>query len=375
MADVAHPPVTSKPRASFSGWRNRLVASRRFQRWAAQFPFTRRKARREGEEIFDLVAGFVNAQILAALVQLDILQTLISGPKTTADLAAMAKVPENRMGVLLRGGAALHLLAHKRGTHFLTQRGAALCGVPGLEQMIRHHRAFYRDLEDPAAFLRGETETELAAFWPYVFGAGAADDPQIAQTYSDLMADSQQLVAEDTIRMVSFKETTHLLDVGGGTGAFLAEVGASYPTLPLTLFDLPAVAPGATVRFADRRMSDRVAIKAGSFRDDPLPMGADTISLIRVLYDHEDTTVGALLAKCFHALPDGGRLVISEPMLGCRAGDTYFAFYTMAMRTGQARSAQQIADLCEQAGFARIDIPKAPRPFITSAVVAQKLSD
>ena len=372
MADIAQPTPLPKPKASLRGWRNRLVASRKFQKWAARFPLTRGKAKREGEEIFDLVAGFVNSQILMALVELDILKALFKRPMTTAELAALTSVPENRMGVLLRGGVALHLLAQKRDTHQLTQKGAALLGVPGLDQMIRHHRVLYRDLQDPTAFMRDETETELAGFWPYVFGAGAAEDPHIADTYSQLMADSQQLVAEDTLRMVSFKDVDHLLDVGGGTGAFLAEVGAAYPTLPVTLFDLPAVVPAAAARFAEVGMRNRAKIKAGSFRDDPLPVGADTISLIRVLYDHADDTVAALLSKCFDSLPAGGRLVISEPMLGCRAGDTYFAFYTLAMRTGRARSAGEIAQMCRNAGFLQVEQPKPPRAFVTSAVVATK---
>ena len=64
----------------------------------------------------------------------------------------------------------------------LTRRGAALLGVPGLEAMILHHRAFYRDLEDPVAFLRDGTETELAGFWPYVFGPGAEIDPEVMRS-------------------------------------------------------------------------------------------------------------------------------------------------------------------------------------------------
>lgn len=372
MADIARTAPLPKPKASLRGWRNRLVASRRFQKWAAKSPFTRGKARREGEVMFDLVAGFVQSQTLMALVELEVLDALLQRPMTIAQLAARASVPEDKMGVLLRAGAALHLLARKRGTYLLTQKGAALVGVPGLAQMIKHHRVLYRDLEDPVAFLRGETDTELADFWPYVFGAGAAEDPATAETYSDLMAESQQLVAEDTLRMVSFKDTGHLLDIGGGTGAFLTEVGAAYPKLPVTLFDLPAVVPAAQARFARAGMQARATIVPGSFRDDALPQGADTISLIRVLYDHADETVAALVSKCFDSLPDGGRLVISEPMLGCRAGDVYFAFYTLAMRTGRARSADEIADICRAAGFSNIDVPTAPRPFVTSAVIARK---
>jgi demethylspheroidene O-methyltransferase len=373
MADMSAPSPVMKERRlpTFA----QLIASRKFQKWASRFPFTRRLVRREGEALFDLLAGFCHSQVLMALVELDIPQKLLNRPQPLRALAAGSGVPEERMQVLMQAGIALGLIKQKRGSKYgLTQRGAALVGVPGLQQMIRHHDVLYRDLADPVAFFRGETSPELAGFWPYVFGGDV--DPQVAETYSDLMAQSQLLVADDTLQTVSLKGVSHLMDVGGGTGAFLEQVGAVYGDVDLTLFDLPAVAPHAEVRFAQAGMSARTTIRSGSFRVDPLPTGADAISLVRVLYDHADETVEALLAKCFAALPDGGRLLISEPMSGGlrpdRPGDAYFALYTMAMGTGKARSAEQISRMCREAGFTDVSLPHARRPFVTRCVVATK---
>lgn len=360
------------------GWMNRLVASRGFQAWAARFPLTRRIVRREGEAIFDLVAGFCHSQILQALVAFDIPARLLDGDSDIATLARGASVPVDRMTVLLNGGVAIGLLTRRHsGRYGLTRRGAALTAVPGLAGMIRHHAVLYRDLSDSVAFFRGETETELAGFWPYVFGAGAVTDPDAAQTYSRLMAESQVLVAEDTLAALSLSGINRLMDVGGGTGAFLAAVATVAPDLQLTLFDLPAVAPAARGRFEALGASDRLTIVSGSFRDDPLPQDADAISLVRVLYDHSDDTVRALLRAVHAALPRGGRLIISEPMTGGdhpqRGGDAYFALYCMAMRTGRARSSAQIADMLRKADFGRISTPRPARPFVTSVVTAVRL--
>ncbi|MCL4104885.1 UNVERIFIED_CONTAM: hypothetical protein GTU68_018592 [Idotea baltica] len=366
----------SKPKKSANPF-IRLVASRRFQRWASAFPLTRGIARREGADLFGLVSGFVQSQTLMALVELRIPETLMERPMTAETLGSRHGIATDRMQILLQAGAALGLLKPKRGGRFgLTRKGAALNGVPGLREMILHHQVLYRDLADPVAFLREETKTELADFWPYVFGAAAVDDPALAETYSDLMTQSQVLVAEDTLRLAPFKESTSLLDIGGGTGAFLRAAGKAHPKLALTLFDLPAVVLQAGGRFAQAGMKDRVRIVAGSFRDDVLPVGADTISLVRVLYDHADDTVEALLAKIYDTLPKGGRLIISEPMSGGHrpeiSGDVYFAFYTMAMRTGRARSAETLTALCKKAGFKTVSKPRALRPYVTTVLVADK---
>ena len=358
-------PVAGRARP---GWAARLALQPWFHRICARVPGLRGIARAEGEALFSIVSGFVQSQALLALVELRVLQRLAEGPAAVAELAR--DVPVARMAILLQAGAALKLLRRRGDLWHLTTRGAAFLTVPGLEAMVRHHPVLYRDLADPVAFFRGETKPELAGFWPYVFGAGGAADPGLAARYSQLMADSQGLVAEDTLRLVDFRGITRLMDVGGGTGAFLAAVGRAHPGIALTLFDLPAVVAGA-------RLEPGVRIVPGSFRDDPLPQGADAISLIRVLYDHADATVAALLTAVHAALPPGGRLIISEPMSGGAwpdpATDVYFAIYTLAMQTGRTRSAVEIADLCRAAGFGEVRSRPGQRPFITSAVTARRV--
>lgn len=375
MADIGLP-AGSPPSRRALPWPVRLAASRSLQRWAARVPGLRRIVRSEGEALFDVIAGFCHSQVLLALVRLKVPDILLEGDQDAADLSRQLAIPQERLQVLVGAGAALGLLTQRKGRIGLTPRGATLATVPGLSGMIDHHDVLYRDLLDPVAFFRGAVDTELAAFWPYVFGAGAAQDPETAQRYSDLMAESQVLVAEDTLALTSWRDVQQVLDVGGGTGAFLSALGQAHAHLKLHLFDLPAVVGPAQQRFARHGLSDRAKITPGSFRDDPLPRGADVISLVRVLYDHADETVLALLRSVHEALPAGGRLLISEPMTGGlrpeRAGNAYFALYCMAMRTGRARSAEEITALLAAAGFRQVSRPRSLRPFVTTVLTAVK---
>lgn len=349
---------------------SRLALSPRFHALAERLPFVRSHARREGRALFDILSGFVQSQALMALVELRLLHRLADGQASTAELAAMAGLDPARLAVLLQAGAALKLVRRRGALWVLAPRGAAFLTVPGLEAMVRHHRVLYRDLADPTAFFRGETDPDLAAFWPYVFGAMASTDAQQFQRYSQLMADSQRLVAEDTLRLVNLRPVHHLMDVGGGTGAFLRQVAARHPQLQMTLVDLPAVLEAAP------RFSQRLTLHPGNFRTDPLPRTADAISLVRVLYDHPDAVVTALLHKVHDALPPGGRLVISEPMSGGDrpdpATDVYFAVYTLAMQTGRTRAGPEIAALLANVGFCDIKPAKSLRPFVTSVIEARR---
>jgi demethylspheroidene O-methyltransferase len=358
-------------------WLNRLVARTDVQRIAARLPVGARLARRDGAEIFDLVQGFVRSGVLSALIELRVLHRLMDGPSAAADMAPDCGMAPDRMEILLQAGAAMGLLRRRRDGRFrIARKGAAILGVPGLEAMIRHHHVFYSDMADPVALLRGEVETGLARFWPYVHGADGTVSEADAARYSDLMAQSQTLVAEDTLRMISLRGVRHLMDVGGGSGVFATEVAARYPGLTVSVLDLPEVIPDAQQRLARQGLEARITCRSGSFREGPLPGGADAISLIRVLYDHDDETVADLLAKVHAALPPGGRLIVSEPMSGGArpdpACDVYFAFYTMAMGTGRARSSATIGAMCRAAGFERVHIPRAPRAYVTSALSCVK---
>lgn len=377
MSDATLPGGAPRARRSFFAWRNRLARSRRFQTWAARFPLTKPVARAEGEALFDLVAGFCHSQMLRAVVELGLLEMIIETPRTAEALAPKLGLEPHRALILLRAATALGLTESAgQGAYRTSRRGAALLGVPGLADMIRHHDILYRDLAEPVAFLRSDTDPELAHFWPYVFGEGAQTDPAAAARYSRLMADSQGLVAEETLKAVRFKSSAHVMDIGGGTGVFLSAVLGAYPHLKGTLLDLPGVADQAGARFAGAGQSDRVTLRPGNFRTDPLPDEADTITLIRVLYDHEDATVAALLAKVYDALPPGGRLIVSEPMSGGdapeRAGDAYFALYCAAMGTGRTRSPREVGELMTAAGFTAVSEPRVDRRFITRVVTGDK---
>lgn len=364
-----------------AAWRNRRIASSDFQTWASGFPLTRGVARREAARLYDLVAGFTYSQTLLACVELGVFESLRDGPRTIDDLAADLDggpaVDPERLGVLCQAAAALDLLERVSPRRYrLGPLGAAALGAPGLLDMIRHHRIFYRDLADPVALLRGEGDPELSRFWSYVDGQRDQPDGQ-AVTYSELMASSQTLVAEETLRAVSFEGVRRVLDVGGGAGAFLTHVASAYPSMELMLFDLPAVVREAERRFDVAGLAGRARAIGGSFHEDPIPGGADLITLVRVLYDHDDAVVASLLSKVRAALPVGGRVVVSEPMSGgarpSRAGDAYFGFYTMAMTSGRPRSPERHAALLEAAGFEAIRTHKTVRPFITGVISARKV--
>jgi demethylspheroidene O-methyltransferase len=358
------PATSAVPRAALMrdrllATRDALLASPRFQRWAGALPLTRWIARRRASQLFDLVGGFVYSQILLACVRLKLFELLATAPQTRAALAPRLGLTEEAADRLLAAAVALRLVEHRSGGRYgLGALGAPLVGNTALLAMIEHHTTLYADLADPVALLRGEIkDAALAQYFPYTRAEepGAIEQERVA-AYSTLMSASQPFVASEILDAYDFAKHRVHLDVGGGEGTFLCSVAQHAPQLKLMLFDLPAVAQRARDRLGSAGLSGRAQVFGGSFLTDPLPAGADLITLVRVVHDHDDARVLALFRRVREALAPGGVLVLAEPMSGTRGaeamGDAYFGFYLLAMGRGRTRTVQELSNLLLQAGFA-----------------------
>jgi demethylspheroidene O-methyltransferase len=358
------------------GWRDFLLSNRRFQQWAAAFPLTRPIARRRAADLFDLCAGFVYSQVLVACVKLRLFQQLQGGPMTAAAIAARCNVPLDSMTMLLEAAASLQLLELRGEQRFgLGPLGAAMLGNPGIAAMVEHHSALYADIADPVALLRGETGSRrLSGFWPYAREGEGRLDRDGVSPYTALMSASQPMVAEMILSAYSFKRHCCLLDVGGGDGSFLLAAGHAAPNLQLRLFDLPDVAAIAHDKLETAGFGARAAVHGGSFLRDPLPLGADVISLVRVVHDHDDANVLKLFSAVRAALPPRGTLVIGEPMSlesGRDAVSAYFNVYLHAMGSGRPRSFVALRQMLRAAGFSEVILKKTRIPMIASVIVAR----
>jgi demethylspheroidene O-methyltransferase len=225
----------------------------------------------------------------------------------------------------------------------------------------------------------------MAEYWPYTL-EGQEHSAQAAQAaqaqaekyarYSDLMSASQPFVVDEILASYRFDDHQCVLDVGGGQGTFLSRLGLHATHLQLKLFDLPEVAALAQANFARQGLDARARAHPGSFLKDPLPQGADLVTLIRVAHDHPDADVHTLLAAIYEALPPGGTLLLSEPMAQepgeTPQGDAYFHFYLLAMGAGRLRTPRELMAMMAQAGFAHLEIVPNPMPLQTQIVIGRK---
>jgi demethylspheroidene O-methyltransferase len=336
-------------------------------------PVTAGVSNQYARRLFDMAVGFSYARILYACVKLDLLRRLQDGPASVPDLARALRLSAPAAQMLLKAAASLGLLeAQGGGLYRLGPMGAALLGNPGVEAMILHHSLLYEDLRDPVALLRADGQgSAVAAFWPY-----GSPDAAAAEAYSRLMAHTQTMIARQVVGAVSLRGRKRLMDVGGGEGVFIEQVAKAAPHLDFILADLPEVAERAAARLACAGLAGRVVVHGLDARAE-LPAGADVISFVRVLHDHDDAEAAAMLRRAFEALPRGGRVLVAEPMAGtpgARAmGHGYFGVYLFAMGQGRPRTARETAALLRGAGFCRVREHRTAQPVLVRVLSAVRV--
>ena len=366
-------------------WGDRQVASPAFRQWAARFPLTRPIARRRASQLFDLVAGFSYTQVLLACVQLKLFDRLAQGPASIDTLAPALQMPLEGCRRLLDAAVALRLLARRQrrgqpALYGLGPLGAPMVGNTAIAAMVEHHALLYADLADPLAMLRAAPgQGELARYWAYARNPlpHTLAREQVAD-YSVLMAASQPLVADEILDTYPLRRHQCLLDVGGGEGVFVAAAAQRWPHLKLMVFDLPEVARRAQGRLAALGLSARASAVGGDFTADALPAGADVISLVRVVHDHDDHRVMALLHAARRALPPHGVLLLAEPMAGTAGaqamGDAYFGMYLWAMGSGRPRTIAQLGAMLQAAGFSAPRHLRNAMPLQTQVLLARPVA-
>lgn len=360
-------------------WRNRQIASPRFRSFLARLPLLRMIGNRKANKLFRLTTGFVHTQILSACIHLGIFEALDGKALSTTALATQCGVSADTLGQLLAQAERLDLVIHGApDLWMLSDTGTVLAVDRGLREMIRHHDMLYRDIADAGAFWRGDRgQGELHRYWAYVRrGDLAAIENAAVAPYSALMRESQAMLADCILASHDFGQYRSVLDIGGGEGAFLCALAERHRSTELALFDLPAVTELAGRHLDGRGLTARCRLHPGDFATDVIPTGHDCVTLVRILCDHGDDRVLAILRNLHRHLEPGTRLIIAEAMAGDSEGAKlaaiYFTTYFAAMGSGRCRTASDITGLLARSGFRNLEAVTSVNPLLVGLVIATR---
>jgi SAM-dependent methyltransferase len=176
--------------------------------------------------------------------------------------------------------------------------------------------------------------------------------PEVAASFDALMGPAGHGRPDPEILLDGdWASVREVVDVGGGTGALLAEVLRAHPEVRGTLVDLPRTIARAGETFRAAGVTERVRLVGQSFFE-PLPAGGDVYTLKNLLADWPDREAGLILSRSAEAARPGGRVVILGGVWPDEDGAAPPELMMMVLVGGRERTLAELGRLAGEAGLA-----------------------
>jgi SAM-dependent methyltransferase len=119
-------------------------------------------------------------------------------------------------------------------------------------------------------------------------------------------------VARSLARTYDFGQHRRILDLGGGTGSFLAVILQAHPGRDGTLFDVPTVARRVRQRLGREFPDGGIQVVEGDFFIDPIPHDHDVVILANVVHLFSPERNRDLLRRIRGVVPPATRLLLVD---------------------------------------------------------------
>jgi hypothetical protein len=177
--------------------------------------------------------------------------------------------------------------------------------------------------------------------------------PESARVLQNAMADFSRHYEGQLTKAYDFGRARHIVDVGGGNGAFLVDVLAGIPQAKGTVAELPEVCAQATEYLAARGMSSRCDVAAIDMFQS-VPAGGDLYILKRCLHNWPDPQARRILENIRAALPAHGKILVIEGIIPAGPNALFNLLgdlQQLALGGARERTEAEMADLFESAGL------------------------
>jgi hypothetical protein len=265
----------------------------------------------------ELTNGYWLTQMIYVAAKLGIADLLHDGPKPIDRLAESTDTHAPSLHRLMRALAGVGVFSENEDGEFeTTAMGRALAsGSPGAlrSRAILNGEAWYAAWGGLLHSVRtGETAFDHLTGMP--FFEHLAGHPEAENVFNDAMRSSTESAARAVVDAYDFSQAGTVVDVGGGTGVFLARILQANPQASGVLFDRPNVVAAAGAVLTDAGVADRCDVVPGDFFEE-VPGGGDVYILSWIIHDWDDERSIAILKNCRRVMGPDSRLLLIEQLV------------------------------------------------------------
>ncbi|MBB5357040.1 putative transcriptional regulator [Rhodanobacter sp. ANJX3] len=304
-------------------------------------------------ELIQMIWGFMASQAIYVASCLEIFDFLSNGEKSSNELAIDCEVSADALGRLLSFLSSLDLLFENSSGHYsLTERGDYLRS--GHSQSIRGMALLYGQsfFWEPWGNLLETVKTGKPAF-DRIYGEGLFDylekNPSAAAIFHIAMEGGSKISLQSALDAYDFSIFEKIVDVGGGSGAFLRGILKKNTRSKGVLCDLPSVVE----RVKSEDLPSRIEVVCSDMFVS-VPKGGDAYIYKRILHDWDDDESVRILSNCRKAIVRHGRLLVIESVLkqpGQADPARWMDINMLVMLTGRERTEEDYRRIFKAAGF------------------------
>lgn len=222
--------------------RARMLATQRHREECGTLP----------DALHQTIRGFQESRVVLTAIELDVFSAAGTG-STAAEVAATVGADARAMEMLLNALVAMGLLTKEGGTYantVATRTYLSAGGAHDSRAAMRHTVHLW----DTWSRLTESVVTGTAVGG----GEHARGDGHFTHAFIAAMHKNAEERAAAVVRSVAAGNSTRMLDIGGGSGAYSIAFADAHPRLRVDLLDLPDVTPIAERHIAAARLTGRV---------------------------------------------------------------------------------------------------------------------
>lgn len=269
------------------------------------------------EKIMHLGMAFWGSKTLLSAVELEVFTILATGPLDAETLRTRLDLHERSALDFFDALVALGMLDRHDGLYSNTPETnlyldkAKPSYIGGFLAMVNDRLyGFWGNLTEGLKTGRPQNEAKNGGNFFEILYSDPAKLANFMQAMTGISMGSSKAIAQK----FPWKDYRTLIDVGSAQGGLIVEVGKAHSHVTGGGFDLPVTGPLFEEYVASFGLSDRFKFIPGDFFTDDLP-SADVLSMGHILHDWDLEQKKTLIQKAYHALPDGGALLVFEGII------------------------------------------------------------
>lgn len=301
--------------------------------------------------LFDLSCSRIIGPVITLAQELNLFQLIDAAPQTIEEAAEHLKLDPKISEAFIAVLAAFGLLERQNDGRFALTKLAKTYMIP---DSPFYYTGFCPPHEWYLDLLRMKLIGGAQPPMPMAV-AMKQHNIEMVRSFIDRMHAMILPTAADLAKQPVFGQISHLLDVGGGSGALAVAIAALNPQIQCTVMDLESVCEIARKNIAKYGLEKQITTAARDMFEDAWPEESDGVLFSNVFHDWDLEHCYLLAQRAFDALKSGGKVLLHEmPLNDTKDGPLTVACLSAILlmyEKGKQYTLKEIEEILSSVGF------------------------